>query len=54
VERELRIYEMSDTANSVSLVRSRLVYDRFPLEYAAKRARRTISLKAVRHGNDDL
>jgi hypothetical protein len=54
VERELRIYEMSDTANSVSLVRSRLVHDRFPLEYAATRARRAISLKVVRHGNDDL
>jgi hypothetical protein len=54
VERELRIYEMSDTANSMSLARSRLVHDRFPLEYAATRARRAISLKAVRHGNDDL
>jgi hypothetical protein len=54
MERELRIYEMSETANPVSLARSRLVHDRFPQEYAATRARRAISLKAVRHSNDDL
>jgi hypothetical protein len=54
MERELRIYEMSETANPVSLARSRLLHDRFPPKYAATRARRAISLKAVRHGNDDL
>jgi hypothetical protein len=54
MERELRIYEMSETANPVSLARSRLLHDRFPPEYVATRARRSISLKAVRHGNDDL
>jgi hypothetical protein len=54
MERELRIYEMSKTANPVSLVRSRLLHDRFPPEYAATRARCAISLKAVRHGNDNL
>jgi hypothetical protein len=54
MERELRIYEMRETANLVSLARSRLVHDRFPLEYATTRARRAISLKAVRHSNDDL
>jgi hypothetical protein len=54
MERELRIYEMSETANPVSLAHSRLLHDRFPPEYAATRARRAISLKAVRHGNDDL
>jgi hypothetical protein len=54
MERELRIYEMSETSNPVSLARSRLVHDRFPLEYAATRARRAISLKAVMHSNDDL
>jgi hypothetical protein len=54
MERELRIYEMRETANPVSLARPRLVHDRFPLEYAATRARRAISLKAVRHSNDDL
>jgi hypothetical protein len=54
MERELCIYEMSETANPVSLVHSRMLHDRFPPEYAATRARRAISLKAVRHGNDDL
>jgi hypothetical protein len=54
MERELRIYEMSEMANPVSLARSRLLQDRFPPEYAATRARCAISLKAVRHGNDDL
>jgi hypothetical protein len=54
MERELSIYKMSEAANPVSLARSRLVHDRFPLEYESTRARRAISLKAVRHGNDDL
>jgi hypothetical protein len=54
MERELRIYEMSEAANPVSLARSRLLHDRFPLEYAAARARRTISLKVGRHINDEL
>jgi hypothetical protein len=54
MERELRIYEMSETANPVSLARSRLLHDHFPSEYMATRARRSISLKAVRHDNDDL
>jgi hypothetical protein len=31
MERELRIYEMSETDNPVSLVHSRLLHDRFPL-----------------------
>jgi hypothetical protein len=53
MERELRIYKMSETANPMSLACSRLVHYCFPLEYAATRARRAISLKAVRHGNDD-
>jgi hypothetical protein len=47
MERELRINEMSETANPVPLARSRLVHDRFPLEYVATRVRRAISLKAV-------
>jgi hypothetical protein len=54
MERELRIYEMSETTNLMSLARSRLLHDRFPPEYVATRARRAISLKAVRHGNNDL
>jgi hypothetical protein len=54
MERELSIFEMGETANPVALARSRLVHDRLPLEYTATRARRAISLKAVRHSNDDL
>jgi hypothetical protein len=54
MERELRNYEMGETANPVLLARSRLVHDRFPQEYATTRATHTISLKAVRHSNDDL
>jgi hypothetical protein len=54
MEREICIYEMSEMANPVSLARSWLVHDRSPLEYAAIRARHAISLKAVRHSNDDL
>jgi hypothetical protein len=54
MERELRIYEMGETANPVSLAHSRLAHDRFPREYATTRARRAISLKAARHSDDDL
>jgi hypothetical protein len=54
IERELRIFEMDETANPMALVRSRLVHDRLPPEYAATRARRAISLKAVKNSNDDL
>jgi hypothetical protein len=54
MESELCIYEMGETANPMSLAHSWLLHNRFPLEYAATRALRTISLKAVRHGNDDL
>jgi hypothetical protein len=54
MERELRIFKMDETADPVSLARSRLVHNRFPREYAATRARRAISLKAVKHSDDDL
>jgi hypothetical protein len=54
MERELRIYEMGETANPASLASSRLLHDRFPQEYTDTRARHAISLKAVRHSNDDL
>jgi hypothetical protein len=54
MERELRVYEMSEAANLTSLARSRFLPERLPQEYAATRARRAISLKAVRHSNDDL
>jgi hypothetical protein len=54
MERELRIYEMSEAADPVLLACSRLLNDRFPQEYAAMRARRAINLKAGRHKNDKL
>jgi hypothetical protein len=54
MERELRIHEMSEVANLKSLARSRFLPDRLPQEYATTRARHAISLKAVRHSNDDL
>jgi hypothetical protein len=54
MERELHIFEMNDEADPTSLVRSRLLHDRLPPEYAAMRARRAISLKSMSHGNDDL
>jgi hypothetical protein len=54
MERELRIYDMSEVANPMSLARSRLLHDRFPQEYAATRARRAINLKAGRYSNDNL
>jgi hypothetical protein len=54
MERELRIYEMSEAANPASLARSRLLNDRFPQECAATRVRRAISLKAGRYSNDEL
>jgi hypothetical protein len=54
MERELRIYEMSEAANPASLAHSRLFNDRFPQEYVATRVRRAISLKARRYSNDEL
>jgi hypothetical protein len=54
MERELRIHEMSEAANPTSLTRSRFLPERLPREYAATRAKRAISLKTVRHDNDDL
>jgi hypothetical protein len=43
MEMELRIYEMGETANPVSLARSRLVHDRSPQEYASTWARCAIA-----------
>jgi hypothetical protein len=45
---------MSDVTNPVSLAHSRLLQERLLKEYAATRARRTISLESVPHGDDDL
>jgi hypothetical protein len=54
MEKELRIFEMDVTANPVALACSWLVHDRLPPEYATMRARRAISLKAVKNSRDDL
>jgi hypothetical protein len=54
MERELRIFEMSDSVNPVSLAHSRLLLERLPKKYAATRARPAINLKVVPHNNDDL
>jgi hypothetical protein len=54
MERQLRIFEMGDTADPVALAQSRLLPDLIPQEYSATRARHAINLKAVRHGDDDL
>jgi hypothetical protein len=54
MERELRIFEMTEEADPTALARSRLLHERFPREYAAARARHAISLKAGWHSNDDL
>jgi hypothetical protein len=54
MERELRVYEMSEGANLTSSACSRFFHERFPEEYVATRARHAINLKAVRHSNDDL
>jgi hypothetical protein len=54
MERELCIHEMSEVANPTSLAHPRFLPDRLPHEYAATRARCALSLKAVRHSNDDL
>jgi hypothetical protein len=54
MERELCIFEMSDTANPTSLVRSRLLQQCLLKEYATTRARCVVSLKSVPHNDDDL
>jgi hypothetical protein len=54
MERELRIFEMSDAANPTLLVCSQLLQERLLLEYATTRARRVVSLKSVPHSDDDL
>jgi hypothetical protein len=54
MERELRIFEMSDAANPTSLASLRLLQDHLLPEYAATRTRRAISLKSVPHSDNDL
>jgi hypothetical protein len=54
MERALRIYVMSDAADPTALALSRLLQDRFPREYTATRESRSINLKSVPHGHDNL
>jgi hypothetical protein len=53
MERELRIHEMSEAVNPTPLARSWFLPASLK-NMPATRARCAISLKAVRHGNDDL
>jgi hypothetical protein len=48
MERPLRVFEMTEVADPVALVRSRLLRDPFPRAFAATRARRTINLRSGR------
>jgi hypothetical protein len=48
MERPLRIFEMHEDADPVTLAQSRLLPGLFPREYAATRARRAIDLRAAR------
>jgi hypothetical protein len=48
MERQLRIFEMSEDADPVALAESRLLRDPFPRSYAATRAWRAIDLRLGR------
>jgi hypothetical protein len=48
MERSLRIFEMTETADPVTLARSRLLPDPFPWAFAATWARRAIDPKSWR------
>jgi hypothetical protein len=48
MERPLRIFEMHEDADPVTLAQSRLMPDLLPREYAATRVRRAIDLRAAR------
>jgi hypothetical protein len=52
MERPLRIYEMHEDADPITLAELRLLPGLFPREYTATRARRAIDLKSSR--NDDV
>jgi hypothetical protein len=54
MEREFLIFKMTEEADPTALARSRLLHERLPQEYAATRTRRTINLRSVPHGRDDL
>jgi hypothetical protein len=54
MERELRIFKMSDAANPTLLACSRLLQERLLPEHMTMMTRRAVSLKSVPHGDDDL
>jgi hypothetical protein len=54
MERQFRIFEMNKDADPVALAESRLLWDLFPREYAATRARRAIDLRAGCRNNASL
>jgi hypothetical protein len=54
IERELRIFEMSNTANPTLLACSRLLQEHLLPEYTTTRARHVVSLKLVPHSDGDL
>jgi hypothetical protein len=49
MERPLRIFEMTETANPITLARSRMLHGPLLREYAATRARSTVDPKSVRN-----
>jgi hypothetical protein len=53
MERRLCIYELAEDADPTTLARSRLLRGRFPWEYTAMRARRTVNLRTMPTDNDD-
>jgi hypothetical protein len=48
MERRLRIFEMTETADPVALAQSRLMPDLLLQEFAATRAGRAVNLRAMR------
>jgi hypothetical protein len=48
MERPLRIFEMTETANPVALVRSRMLSSPLLREYAATRARSAVDTRSLR------
>jgi hypothetical protein len=54
MERELRIFEMTEEADPTVLARSRLLRERYPQEYAVTRARHAVNLRTVPTDRDNL
>jgi hypothetical protein len=54
MERELRIFEMTEEADPTALAGSWLLRECFPQEYTATRARRVVNLRTVLTGRRPL